>query len=225
MTVGIQETKKTDRVYRLKWNIDHLVDNAEVDGWLRTLTFPNAPDESAFWRIKEDLNLPNPVEFDAIGEAFETIDYPYTDVGWPIMSKRMLDTLLSVGDFRHRSYPLLMVDCEQIYDERLDKDTNSGIEYDNFFAVHVLEDLDVFDWENSIYERSSKNPNAVKETEKIILKEPITGFPPLFRVITVPLRTDLYVSAEARTALEIAGIRGVDFIQVENNYTLVSSLP
>jgi hypothetical protein len=61
MVVTIQETKKTERVYRLDWNIDHLIDNAEVDGWLRESAFPDAPDNSAFWRIKEDLNLPNPV--------------------------------------------------------------------------------------------------------------------------------------------------------------------
>jgi hypothetical protein len=91
--------------------IDHIYD---VDAWLRVRDFPNAPDESAFWRIKENLNLPEQIEFDAIGVVFETIDYPYTDVRWPIMSKRMLETLLSVRDFRHRAYPLLIIDCETI---------------------------------------------------------------------------------------------------------------
>jgi hypothetical protein len=214
---------KTDRVYRLNWNIDHLIDNAEVDGWLRDLIFPNAPDNSAFWRIKEDLNLPDPVEFDVIGKIFEVIDYPYTDVRWPIMSKRMLDTLSSVGNFRHRAYPLAMIDCKQVYNKALDRKTNSGIEYHNFFAVHVLEDLDIFDWENSVYERDSEVPDVIWETEKIVFKKPLTGFPPLFRVVN--FETYLYVSAEARTALEAAGIRGVNFIQAENNYTLVGSLP
>ena len=223
MIVAIQETKKTERVYRLNWNLDHLIDNAEVDGWLRESAFPNAPDESAFWRIKEDLNLPNTVIFDVIGDIFEIIDYPYTDVEWPIISKRMLDILLSVGDFRHRTYPLLMVDCEQIYNEELGKKTNSGIVYDNFFAVQVLEDLDILDLEDSIYERGTRNPDAIINVKKTVLREPSTGFPPLFRA--VHRETYLYVSSEARIALETAGIRGVDFIQVENNYSLVNSLP
>lgn len=66
---------------------------------------------------------------------------------WPIMSKRMLDTLLSVGNFRHRAYPVVMVDCGQIYNEELGTKSSSGIEYHNFLAVQVLEDLDIFDWE------------------------------------------------------------------------------
>jgi hypothetical protein len=226
MITGILEIKKTDQVYRLDWNIDHIIDGAEVDGWLRDLNFPNAPDESAFWRIKEDLNLPNPVEFDAIGDVFEIIDYPYTDVRWPIMSQRMLDTLLSVGNFRHRAYPLRMIDCQVIGHNKQDNSSViSGIEYDDFFAVQVLEDLDIFDWEKSIYERDADAPHVLKDIEKLVLREPSEGFPPLFRVITSRLKARLYVSAEALTALEAASIRGVDFIQTENNYTLVSSLP
>jgi hypothetical protein len=219
----IQKARKTDRVYRLKWNIDHLIDNAEVDGWLRESAFPNAPSNSIFWEIKENLILPNPVIFDVIGEVFEIIDYPYLDVRWPIMSQRMLDTLLSLGNFRYRAYPLLMVDCEQIYNEELGTKAASGIVFENFFAVHLLEDLDVLDLENSIYERGKRNPDAVINVEKTVFIEPPTGFPPLFRA--VHLENYLYVSAEARSALEKAGIRGVDFVQVENEYTVVSSLP
>jgi hypothetical protein len=222
MIAEVKEIKKTDQVYRLDWNIDHIIDGAEVDGWLRK--FPNAPEESTFELMKEDLNLPNPVEFDAIGDVFETIDYPYTDVRWPIMSQRMLNTLLSVVNFRHRAYPLKMIDCQVIGHNKKDNSSViSGIEYDNFFAVQVLEDLDVLDLENSIYERSTRNPDVLINIKKTVFKEPTTGFPPLFRA--VHRETYLYVSAEARTALEAAGIRGVDFIQAENNYTLVSSLP
>jgi hypothetical protein len=216
---------KQDRAYRLDWNIDHIIDGAEEDAWLRVKRFPNAPDESAFWRIKKDLNLPERVEFDAVGEVFESIDYPYTDVRWPIMSNRMLDALRSVGDFYHVAYPLVMIDCEQIYNAELGTESSSGIEFHNFFAVHILEDLDVFDCENSVYEFSKNNSSNIDicSIEKVVLKEPEKGFPPLFRDST--LSTRLYVSAEARTALEAAGIRGVDFIQVENNYTVVSALP
>lgn len=223
MAVGIQEIKKTDRVYRLKWNIDHIVDGAEVDGWLRESAFPNAPDNSAFCLIKEDLNLPNPVIFDVIGDVFETIDYPYLDVRWPIMSKRMLNTLLSVGDFRHRAYPLKMIDCESIGYSEDGSPIKSGIEYNNFFAVHLLEDLDILDLESSIYERSTRNPDVLKNIEKVVFKEPPTGFPPLFSV--VHLEPYLYISAEARIALEESDIRGINFLKVENNYELVRTLP
>lgn len=209
MVTKLQEMKKIDRAYQLFWDLDHIADGAEVDAWLRE--FPNAPDNSAFWELKDDLNLPNPVEFDAIGKVFETLDYPYTDVWWPIMSKRMLDTLLSVGSFRHRAYPALMIDCKQVYNENLGRDINSGVEYDNFFAVQILEDLDVFDWKNSVYERDSESPDVLESIEELVLKEPEEGFPPLFRVVTSYLKTRLYISSEARLALEAAGIRGVLF--------------
>jgi hypothetical protein len=204
---------RDEKVYQLAWDLDHLLPDLEVDGWIRE--FPNVPDESAFWRIKENLNLPNPVIFDAVGAAIQNIDYPYMDVAWPIMSKRMLDTLLLIGDFRYRAYPILMVDCEQIYNKALSRNANSGLEFHNFAAVHILEDLDIFDWENSVYERSIKKPNSLRSFDKIVLKEPTQGFPPLFRIATVPLRTDLFVSAEARLALEVANIKGVIFRYLE----------
>jgi hypothetical protein len=207
MVFRTHEFKKTDRVYQLSHNLDHLLTDLEVDGWLRE--FPNAPEDSSFCLIKEDLNLPNPVVFDAVGAAIENTDYPYVDVGWPIMSNRMLETLLSVGSFRYRAYPLLMIDCEVIDRDEESNPVKSEIEYDNFFAVQVLEDLDVLDLENSIYERSSKNPDVLKNIENAIFKEPQTGFPPLFSVIH--FEAYLYVSAEARTALETAGIKGINF--------------
>jgi hypothetical protein len=226
MENSFEKESKADKAYRLDWNLDHVLPGSELDAWLRS--FPNAPDGSAFCLIKEDLNLPERVEFFTFEDILETIDYPYNDVSWPIMSKRMLDTLLSVGDFRHRAYPLVMLNSDMAihYDEDGNAQTPEA-EYHNFFAVHVLEDLDVFDWENSIYERSERNHNVINGStlEKLVLKEPPNGFPPIFRVDTPPIDIRLYVSAEACTALEAAGIRGVDFIQVENNYTLVSSLP
>jgi hypothetical protein len=142
---------------------------------------------------------------------------------WPIMSKRMLDTLLSVGSFRYRAYPALMIDCKQVYNENLGRDINSGIKYDNFFAVQVLEDLDVFDWENSVYERDSESPDVLESIEELVLKEPEEGFPPMFRVVTSYLKTRLYIFSEARLALEAAGIRGVLFRWI--NGGVASALP
>jgi hypothetical protein len=221
MVVDIEEKSKIEQVYRLNWNTDHIYD-VEFDAWLRE--FPNAPSNLAFAEL-EELNLPQKIEFDAIGEVLEVIDYPYTDVMWTIMSKRMLDVLLSVGNFRHKAYPVVMIDCEQIYNEELDIKSISGIEYHNFYAVHVLEYLDVFDWEKSIYEKSKKNSNVLKNIEKVALKEPPKGFPPLFRVAAPPIDVRLYISSEARIALELANIRGVNFLQVENNYEIVGALP
>lgn len=213
---------RDERAFRLDWNTDHIYD-VDVDGWL--IPFAGAPDNSAFWRIKERIDLPERVEFDAIGPILDDIDYPYTDVRWPIMSKRMLNALLSVGNFHHIAYPVVMTDCKEIYDPNTDKYYQPRIENHNYLAVHVLEDLDIIDLEKSIYGYSRRNPSRIDSTsfKKVVFKELERGFPSLFRV--PPLDTRLYISAEAKAALEAAEIRGVDFIQVENNYTVVKALP
>jgi hypothetical protein len=79
MMATFQKQLTSAHAYRLDWNTDHMYD-VDVDAWLTQ--FPGAPDNSAFWRIKENLDLPERIEFYGINDVFETIDYPYTDVRW-----------------------------------------------------------------------------------------------------------------------------------------------
>ena len=45
-------------------------------------------------------------------DELRALDYPHTDkFGWPVMSRRMLYTLRSVREFRHRAYPIVMLDA------------------------------------------------------------------------------------------------------------------
>jgi hypothetical protein len=164
------------------------------------------------WRTTQ-FYLPERIEFESVGNFLmihdlrrtRVTDYPYNREGWPIMSKRMLETLLSVREFHHQVIPIVMLDAF------------TPIEFEenhDYVAVQLLEHQDVFDWGKSVYERDPELPNGVDSLEKLVLKELSEGLPPLFRIATTPLKNLLYVSAEGRTALEAAGIRGVNFIEL-----------
>ena len=212
MPTNLSMRTRTDKAFRLNCNIDHLgTGEIEEDAWL--INYPNPPGASNF-AFTSPLNLPNRIEFEAIGSMLAMTDYPYTYTGWPIMSKRMLNTLLSVGSFPHRAYPVVMLNVEATYNKTLKKYDAPRTENHNYLAVHLTEHLDAFDFENSVYERSTINPDVVMNIEWISLREPTAGYPPLFTV--EPESTELFVSSEARVALEAANIQGIDFQYVED---------
>jgi hypothetical protein len=103
-----------------------------------------------------------------------------------------------------------MVDCEVIGlgGQRSEKEDH------RFIAVQLLEHLDIFDWENSVYEPDLTRTDLVDSIDKLVLKQPQDGFPPIFRLSVYPYV--LFVSGKARMALEQVGIRGVVFEEIEN---------
>jgi hypothetical protein len=206
MTQGIAQTT-THQAYELDHDIDHLVGDLEYDAWLVN----PSEYENILWDFWEPgrLDLPDNIEFDCDGARLLVSDYPYGKERWPIMSKRMLDTLLTVKDFPHQIIPIVMKDIfvPPQFDESHD-----------FVAVQLLEHQDVFDWDNSVYETGPVRPEAVDplSIEKLVLREPEGGFPPVFRI--KDFDTALYVSAAGRAALEAAGIKGIRFVQLRGSW-------
>jgi hypothetical protein len=202
-----------NEVYELKWDLSHIVGDLEYDAWLEKDI--EGIKKSRFWRTQL-LTLPKePVKFESFEDILENTDYPYSRERWPIMSMFMLDTLLAVQDFPNQVIPLTMIDVTGIWNESAKDFLRSGKEIYNFVAVHLIEHLDIFNWDESIYVPSTILENSVDSVEKMVLKQPLNGYPPLFRIKTCP--THLYVSAEARTALESANIKGVKFSELENS--------
>ena len=212
MSTNLSTRTKTDKVYRLDWDITHLGE-CDEDAWLSN--YPNYSGVNNL-ALNYPSGLPHRFEFESIGSMLNLTDYPYTDVTWPIMSKRMLDVLLSVGSFPHEIYPVVMLDVELAYDKNLKKHIAPRTENHNYVAIHLTEYLDAFDFENSIYKRDADRPELILRTsiKWLALREPKAGFPPLFAV--KPADTKLFVSAEARLALETANIQGIDFLYVED---------
>jgi hypothetical protein len=120
----------------------------------------------------------------------------------------MLNALLSVRDFPHQVIPIVMID-------RAVGDSKEFDENHDFVAVQLLEHQDVFDWEKSVYKRNPERSDIIDRLDKLVLKIPQHGLPPLFRIAAIPLRTRLFISAEGRAALEQAGIKGLWFVDLE----------
>jgi hypothetical protein len=199
------------QVFKLSWAMNYVDDDLDHEAWFREI-----PDmeEPQFWKAQEiDLPEGKSIDFESPGDILQDVDWLYNDKRWPLMSLRMLNILLSVGEFSYQALPVTMFNTTQYWNE----DTQSSFQSDeknyNFILLNLLEKLDIFDWENSIYEPDEITPQYPGWMEKMVFKVPENGFPPIFKVSTHSAR--LYVSAGARAALEAAGIKGVEFDELE----------
>jgi hypothetical protein len=154
------------------------------------------------WGDRDSLNSP--------------IDYPYIpDIEfWPIISRRMLDVLLSIRSFSHQVIPIVSTHIDGFFpnDEERRK-ASLLIRNHNFIILQLLEHFDGLDRDRtehtSTFDESDPDLELIDITGEMVLKEPPNGFPPIFRV--KERETYLYVSAEAKEALEKADIQGLSF--------------
>jgi hypothetical protein len=205
-------TVTTKQAYKLTHHVDHLNDmSLERDAYL--VEFSEYLSYSTKFCRPVDFDYPiHKVEFQGYESILKTTDYPFCDVRWPIMSKRMLSTLLTIRAFPHRIWDVPFVGFpDNTSDKLLEKGLSGGVRHDNeFVAVQLLEQLDIFDWENSVYKESDILPGAVNSIRKLALHIPAEGLPPVFRLKVSPVQ--LYVSLEGREALEAASIKGIRFV-------------
>jgi hypothetical protein len=202
----------TEQAYELDHNPVHIRDTSrEYDAYV--VEWPEYREYSTKFMDPDDFDFPDHgVEFHGYESSLSDTDYPYANVSWPIMSKRMLNTLLNVKEFPHRTWDVPFVGFPDNAPElMLREGLRGGVRHDNeFVAVQLLEQLDIFDRENSTYKTYTAMPDEVMSIRKLVLKVPEEGLPPVFRLKVYPVQ--LYVSPEGRTALEAANIKGVRFV-------------
>jgi hypothetical protein len=217
------ERAARNSAYRLTWEFDHLefcnkeydAEAHQFEGWSETRGFYSTT----------PYELPDPVIFYTDFDLLAYTDYPCSDADWPIMSRRMYDILIGLGDFPHRVIPIAMIH-RRLSNPRKPpklflKDGKPNPEltnFDDYVAVQLLEESDFFDFEHSKYEPNLYFPKWVRSVEKYELKEPVGGFPPLFR-----LEADsvvLFISETARLALLEAGIRGMGYYNLDDGLGL-----
>ena len=157
------------------------------------------------------ISPPSRIFFEADLEALREVDFPISNVGWPIISNKMLDVLLSVGKFPNRIIPVVMLDDTLDEKKRLNADGTAKLDAANlnFSIIQLLEHLDLFDRDKSDFLADDDDPNEVLDIYKLVLKEEFAGLPPLFRLSVKP--AFLFVSAKAQKALEKANIRGIKY--------------
>jgi hypothetical protein len=169
------------------------------------------------------ISYPGPEPIDFVGfldDRLHQTDYLYTDDSDldPIISKRMLYVLRSVGEFPHRTI------STRIYDYGFQDQGNNNFEgcttppagefNEDYVSLQLLEHVDGIDYEHTKF-RPSVNPAILPpRISNLVLREPINGFPPVFRL--AKRRTVyLFVSPAAKEALEEAGIKGLGFTEYE----------
>ena len=150
------------------------------------------------------------IRMEGLLSDFDEIDYIYSELRLPLMSQRMLSVLTSVKNFLYQTIPVVIEDTEVAEDSLTER---SGKTNNNYVALQLLEHLDIFDREKSVYKTRSTNPNGIGRIKKLVLKVPQEGLPPIFRITDKPTR--LYVSPEAKTALEEAEITGIRFVRID----------
>lgn len=171
-----------------------------------------------FWDAEPIVGFER-IEMEGTLSMIEGFDYLYTRPKLPVMSRRMLYVLNSVGTFPHQ---VISVSIEDDAASDYDRNKRSG-KYNRheYVAVQVLEESDFFDYEKSDY-TPSRYPDSriISRVREMVLREPKDGFPPLFRIPERP--GVLYVSPQARAALEEANITGIHFIDLTlDNYRWV----
>jgi hypothetical protein len=161
--------------------------------------------DSGIWSVLT-AQVPEKITLVAEPALLSKTDFPHIEYTcfWPIMSRRMVEVLLSVGDFPHQIIPITVTDF-----------LGDPIECD-YVILHLKQLSDVMDMEESIYikkqSRIDPSQTIIGTIEKLRLKEPEGGFPPIFRVKWN--QVSLYVSSEAKDALEAAGIQGISLSRV-----------
>jgi len=198
-------------LFILDWDVSSLGDE---DFLAYVVKFPGF-ENTVGLALATEYKLPEPVLMVGNLKKVSKLDYPYTDTGWPIMSAKMRAVLQGLNGCRTRAYPLRMIDDTlddpSVYFDSVDdpKHVITG-----FSAVQILDRVDSFDWEESVYTRSQYVPGLVSELEKLVVKEPTNGFPPIFRLDAYP--SLLMITEETKAAFEDARIEGVEYVRASD---------
>jgi hypothetical protein len=192
----------------------------KYNGWVYV---PTEPKRIPWGGTRDTIPYPGPEPIDFAGfldERLHQTDYLYTDDSDldPIISKRMLYVLRSVGEFPHKAI------STRIYEYGFQDQGRNNFEgcttppagefNEDYVSLQLLEHVDGIDYEQSEF-RPSVNPAIMPpQITNLVLKEPIGGFPPIFR-LAKHRTTYLFVSPAAKAALEEAGIKGLGFTEYE----------
>lgn len=135
-------------------------------------------------------------------DSLELTDFPNADM--TLVSQRMATALQSVGRLGAQMVPV-----------RIYRDGEPDVDpVNSFVLLHFVEQLSCLDYENSIWSKERCTRDIIRPIiREVALRTPPAGFPPIFRLAQAP--TLLFVSGAGRRAMEAAGVRGVDFIELE----------
>jgi hypothetical protein len=172
--------------------------------------------------LSEIVNFPNPVEFQGLLSVIQQTDYPDTDQRWPLISKRMLAALESVGFFPHQVLPARIIEGRigrsLAEDLRYDAQNRLKPEFytDDYVLLQLTSYLDAIDLERSVYGEYDSDVNEISGLIRPVFKDIGQEYPPIFRPSHCP--TLLFVSSKAKQVLETAGVNGLYLIDYDATF-------
>jgi hypothetical protein len=215
--------------YYLRLSLEHLNslpepedrEYGEVEDFDALIYEPTAPEgfDSSFLDRVVPYQGPEPLNWLGFLNRLHQTDFLSDKFLCPLISKRMLYVLRSVGNFPHKAIPVRIFDYDLSFGNRLDQylceqELPPNICNQDYVLLQLLEFTNAVDPDLSEYEDSSLNRIIPPQITHMVLREPAEGFPPIF-CIPEEFRNNLYISSQAKQALEDAGIRGLEFFPEE----------
>lgn len=87
-----------NNAYELGINLDHIKSNDDYDVW-QVIQKREDKIKSLFWQLKPIVKLPQCRFEGKVEERLSWLDYPSDKFLYPVMSKKMVEVLTSVGQF------------------------------------------------------------------------------------------------------------------------------
>jgi len=170
---------------------------------------------SMFLNKKYIGRLPKLIYFESNFNTIPKTDFPLNDLNIPIMSDRLIKLILSTGRINFKSVPVIMLD-DTYLEKKFD---DSGLLFknvkriDSYQAIMLLDRINCFDYEKSIYESSELNPKIPGYIKKVVLKISGLSLPPIFRINESP--STLFISDNLKNIMVENKIMGCEFEKIE----------
>jgi hypothetical protein len=202
--------------YRLVHDVERF--NDYEPGYSYDLKIENIPRDRDLLIFDETpFSVTEPVLYSGHFSILKTLDFPVADNRWIVISKKMLGVLKAVGAFPHLELMTAVANDLITKDQWYGNDGNlrPGAITEDFVTLQLTEHLDIFDYDKSNFtlDHDPQEGSYIFDVEKYVFKIPNEGLPPLFHVKGIPIT--LFISIQARLALEKAGIAGVEYYSLK----------
>jgi hypothetical protein len=201
------------KVYELSWERSHLVDENEdcsvvvFDG-LEEFRFQLGGIQK--YISKNQIVLQG--NFNIIPNKS---DFPVVDIGVPLMSKKMISIIEADKSLSLNKIKAVIVDdtyLQALFDGNNEL-TDNLPKNDDYMFVQVLSFAKVFDIKNSFFKPLRSNPHKIGIINKLVLKEPIEGFPAIFRIEEKP--SMLFINEATKSSFVLHKIKGCIFKEID----------
>jgi hypothetical protein len=204
-----------NQIFTLSQEFNHSEDTGSDGTVVKTMLKSNKNLDFLYSRYEENKDIfPNCIFIQSNFKIILKYDFPLIDPRIFVISKKMKEILnLPIKDILE--IPVTLIDDTyfgQLFDENKyllpDVPINDG-----FTSIVFKNSIDVMDYEKSVYLQSIMDETKIGSIRKMVIKEPVGGFLPIFKVLND--YTNVYVTEKTKESLEANEIKGCVFEPVE----------